>query len=545
MADNKRKRNQFRPETRTKAKQDGQTKNNNPPKKSKHDIISPVVPILEKAQDKHIAIRKEITQLNMKELENVYKAFKGIQELPADNPNSFFVIAGYHGEPFVPQPTGDDPSTYWGGWCQHGNVLFPTWHRAYLLRFEHALQTIVPTVTLPYWDWTSKKSLENGIPEQLTNEYVVIDGKKVENPLLRFTLPVALEGSQPRKKGYKTVRCPFSADDDEWNTKMVEQYPTHAQQVDALNSNVKEVLNTGNSASDHNSVSFWTCKCLTQKLFNNFSNTSSAGRSPRFGTPLEKPHNFVHLAVGAKIDHATGKLVHSDMGLNETAAFDPIFWFHHCNVDRLFWVWQKQRGFERKFKLDLSDKEGTHGGDQGATPGIPLNEQLTLDTPLYPFQLSNGSSITSKEVINLTTLSPDYSIGTHDTEAPSMTSFVTTGMSIKKTNYLVIENINKNSVKGSFIIIVRERVSRIEIGKEVVLSRFDPAACKNCQMNNIITATFSLGNVSKGCNDLDIEVYTSEGHIPLSALGKIRTRIIAIHEGDDVAHAKMTQSSAS
>jgi len=57
MADNKRKRNQFRPETRTKAKQDGQTKNNNPPKKSKHDIISPVVPILEKAQDKHIAIR--------------------------------------------------------------------------------------------------------------------------------------------------------------------------------------------------------------------------------------------------------------------------------------------------------------------------------------------------------------------------------------------------------------------------------------------------------------------------------------------------------
>lgn len=28
---------------------------------------------------------------------------------------------------------------------------------------------------------------------------------------------------------------------------------------------------------------------------------------------------------------------HGDMGENETAAFDPIFFFHHCNIDRMFW----------------------------------------------------------------------------------------------------------------------------------------------------------------------------------------------------------------
>ena len=34
------------------------------------------------------------------ELEQLILAFKGIQELPPTDPNSFFMIAGYHGEPF-------------------------------------------------------------------------------------------------------------------------------------------------------------------------------------------------------------------------------------------------------------------------------------------------------------------------------------------------------------------------------------------------------------------------------------------------------------
>ena len=43
---------------------------------------------------------------------------------------------------------------YWGGYCNHGNVLFPTWHRAYLLRLEDALRSILgcADVTLPFWD---------------------------------------------------------------------------------------------------------------------------------------------------------------------------------------------------------------------------------------------------------------------------------------------------------------------------------------------------------------------------------------------------------
>lgn len=54
---------------------------------------------------------------------------------------SFFQIAGIHGRPYVPWNgvQGDrpwNPNTTWGGYCTHGSVLFPTWHRPYMTLIE-------------------------------------------------------------------------------------------------------------------------------------------------------------------------------------------------------------------------------------------------------------------------------------------------------------------------------------------------------------------------------------------------------------------------
>ena len=63
------------------------------------------------------------------------------------------MIGGYHGEPFRGAGTTDG-QTWWGGYCEHGTVLFPTWHRAYLHRLEKALQSIegCEGVMQPFWD---------------------------------------------------------------------------------------------------------------------------------------------------------------------------------------------------------------------------------------------------------------------------------------------------------------------------------------------------------------------------------------------------------
>src|SRR5829696_8035224 len=95
---------------------------------------------------------------NKKPLEDLLRAWKAIKELPPEDPQSFFVLGGYHGEPF--RGAGWGSAAYWGGYCNHGNVLFPTWHRAYLFELEEALRSIpgCDEVTLPFWDETSPGS---------------------------------------------------------------------------------------------------------------------------------------------------------------------------------------------------------------------------------------------------------------------------------------------------------------------------------------------------------------------------------------------------
>ncbi|KIJ41405.1 hypothetical protein M422DRAFT_48640 [Sphaerobolus stellatus SS14] len=56
-----------------------------------------------------------------------------------DDVASFFQVGGIHGLPFIPwdDATGNSLApNQWGGYCTHGSVLFPTWHRPYVMLYE-------------------------------------------------------------------------------------------------------------------------------------------------------------------------------------------------------------------------------------------------------------------------------------------------------------------------------------------------------------------------------------------------------------------------
>ena len=58
------------------------------------------------------------------------------------NIQSFFGVGGIHGLPNIAWDgavgaTSFDPNSgQWGGYCTHGSVLFPTWHRPYVMLYE-------------------------------------------------------------------------------------------------------------------------------------------------------------------------------------------------------------------------------------------------------------------------------------------------------------------------------------------------------------------------------------------------------------------------
>lgn len=219
--------------------------------------------------DEELFMRRAVRLLSDAELAALRRAFAEVMALNDDRGYQFF--AGLHGLP---------PPFY----CEHGNPLFLPWHRAYLYMLEQALQDRVPGVAIPWWDWSSPASREEGIPAA----YALPETDGAPNPLfaadvglppdmialVRSRLPGAISDDDPPR----TLRDPDSPGD-----------LPDAATVQAL---------------------------LEAPTFEDFS------------LRMEDVHNFLHVWVGGS------------MAQVPTAAFDPIFWTHHAMVDRLWYLWQ-------------------------------------------------------------------------------------------------------------------------------------------------------------------------------------------------------------
>ena len=481
------------------------------------------------------ALQQAYAQGDRKPLEDLIRAWKGIQELPSDDPRSFYVLGGYHGEPFQLRPAVDalgvqDIYAYWGGYCNHGNVLFPTWHRIYVRKLEEALQSIVPGVMMPFWDETDAHSLAGGIPEILTQETFELDGEIIKNPLRSFVLPEKLNDDywqdsengehSPYYKpaGYETVRYPLSGlvgnpADQAATAAHNAQFPDPAESTALLNQNVRVWLHGGAptpTQPDPHSVGVYQLfrRCLEAPNYTVFSNTTSATAWSHAGggsvVPLEQPHNDVHLAVGGfdlpgaggasgQIDGANG-----DMGENNTAGLDPIFFFHHCNVDRMFWLWQKKNGFSEKFDI-IAGYAGTSSSDsQGPTPGVAPGTPLSMTTPLSPFiNPTTNQPYTSQECIRTQDLGYTYGPGSLEGELPPLPAD-------GSTRFLVISGVDRALFQGYFVIqawvqLADEDGTPTEryLGHHAVLSRWSVIGCANCRTHLEVIARLPLSSLSE------------------------------------------------
>jgi tyrosinase len=213
---------------------------------------------------------------------------------------------------------------------------------------------------------------------------------------------------------------------------------------------------------------------------------------------LESPHNSIHLAVGgfdlakvfdaSPIDGANG-----DMGENDTASFDPIFFFHHCFVDRVFWLWQKKQGFTDRLDI-IPQHPGTNSVDsQGPTPGTPANSWLTLESPLDPFKLTEAGkerAYTSLDCINIEK-QLGYTYGPGSLEQPPGAVAMAPAAGGGKT--VLVRGINRGALAAHYLISAFANVEGIRqhLGTEAVHSRWHVEGCANCQAHLEARAAFS------------------------------------------------------
>ncbi|MDP9121089.1 MAG: tyrosinase family protein [Acidobacteriota bacterium] len=506
-------------------------------------------------------LQTDYTNGHKKPLEDLMRAWKGVKELPAEDPRSFFTLGGYHGEPF--RGAGWGSSAYWGGYCNHGNILFPTWHRMYLVKLEEALQSVAgcEEVMMPYWDETSDDSLQGGIPWALTQKDFVLDGVTIPNPLRSFVFTKAIKdninGDDPnysKPQGYETVRYPLSGlvgteADRAATDKHNAMYPDYDGNVQLLNENIKTwltstvIVNGKPTSGGHVAAKYKTC--LDAPNYTVFSNTTSAGQwnddHARQGAPtivpLESPHNSIHLAVGGfdvpnVFDASPIEGANGDMGENDTAGLDPIFFFHHCFVDRIFWLWQKH-GFTDKLEV-IPEYPGTNSVDsQGPTPGTVPNSWLTLESPLDPFKIVRDGKerpCTSLDCINIEKqLGFTYSQGSLEEESWSKAALPAAG----NARVIGVTGINRAPIRGSFLVSVFGKVGgeRVLLGTEAVLSRWSVQSCANCQAHLEVKAFVqpAFKEAELDSASYDVEIRTRDGVLTQSTpLTKLANALSAV-----------------
>jgi tyrosinase len=106
-------------------------------------------------------------------------------------------------------------------------------------------------------------------------------------------------------------------------------------------------------------------------LRNSFYNRSDGPASMGFNPDLDgKLHAAVHGLVGDA----------RNMGAVETAARDPIFWLHHCQIDRLWYSWQRagRRTPQMSHTFTFVKPDGTGGS-------FDLNQTLNHTTQPYTY----------------------------------------------------------------------------------------------------------------------------------------------------------------
>ena len=247
-----------------------------------------------------------------KTLEWYGKAVIAMRQKPTSDPRSWNFQAAMHGfNPNLPLWQGAAPlpprtiqTRFWNQ-CQHGSWFFLPWHRMYLAYFE---------------DIVAKTIVDLGGPADWALPFW--DYSDASNPAARKMPPAFTTPANATNGLFMPGRNPG-------------QIPPRFVVLDALN----VLPYTGNGR--------------TSPLGFGGPETSFSHGGGIHGELENVPHDVIHVAIGGA------------MGDPRTAALDPIFWLHHCNIDRLWQVWLNMgnRANPTKtswlsFRFDFMDKNG-------------------------------------------------------------------------------------------------------------------------------------------------------------------------------------------
>ncbi|KAM3081653.1 hypothetical protein ACMFMG_005105 [Clarireedia jacksonii] len=302
------------------------------------------------------------------------QAMTAFQQVPETDPLSYFQIAGIHGRPYIPwDGVAWNPDAPNIGYCTHDDVLFPTWHRPYLALFEQVLaghvQTIAATYKsdlytaaannfrIPYWDWAAIPALPPIVSADTVEIETPTGTGTVANPLLLYKF----QQFPLNPTWFPNGTDVGEADQDLSQDPFTLRFPDEPIQGTSQPPIVNEDLGAEGLMS------------MVYSVFTKSTSYYNMATQISPGPSFENPHGAVHVAIGGQYGH---------MSQLSYSAFDPMFWLHHANVDRLFAMWQAI--YPDVYLLPVVDQVGTFTIAAGTID--------TSSSPLTPFYAADGET---------------------------------------------------------------------------------------------------------------------------------------------------------
>ncbi|KAI1320248.1 Di-copper centre-containing protein [Xylariaceae sp. FL0255] len=361
--------------------------------------------------DNQPQLRLELRQLEAEEeLWTLYiLALSWMQYTPQDYPFSWFQITGIHGAPGQTWGNVDAiPGNDGIGYCHHVSILFPTWHRPYVALYEQTMYNIVQFIAslyppqdleryqsaakrfrIPYWDWAIVPPAGQSVLPLSAggSSNINVAGpngiQNISNPLFSFTFNPF--------NGSIFADFPYNS----WNETKRAPYPISSANAISNNSFVAAALD------NHLPI-------FQQRLYNilaNYGNYSTFSNEGWIGPnnngtydSLESIHDTVHTIGGGGWGH---------FAIIAYSAFDPLFFLHHANVDRIFSMWQLL--YNDTYVVPTHANYSTHTQNQGMIEDV--------DTPLTPFFYNSTAFWTSDMVRDHTVFGYTYQDVANQTQA--------------------------------------------------------------------------------------------------------------------------------
>ena len=261
----------------------------------------------------------------------------------------------------------------------HEGPAFLTWHRGYMLYVETEIQKMLndPRFALPYWDWTDENrrdqiwklmgtsdcgifsSAHNGMNNSMNRKAPVNTGPFMSwNTICRNTKEIICNANNqvcnPTKNPGSIYRCIGGTQDEQCRAEGT--LPGRREVDEALKETYydMEPYSIGDLQGG-----FRNALEGSKKLVERNENVCSHTDKDFKYTEL---HNRVHIYIG-------GTMLSVPMASN-----DPIFFLHHCNIDRLYEKWLGRNGTN----FSSYHPSAFH---YNITPGHNIDEYLV---PMFP-----------------------------------------------------------------------------------------------------------------------------------------------------------------